>query len=362
MASLTGGRLTRSTNDYTIGYARARRDLGCRYTLAFYDRHPEADKRHRMEVISHRLGVHLYYAARYTFPSATQRRTRNLEAAYLVPSQFEGGGLRAHLFPVQLKDAKTWSAILAVDFPADLGDGPGPVTREFGVVLRRGPNTALKFNRTITLGRPAGASKGAVPRVTFVEPVDLAPGAYALTAVLTDPSGETPYGTASDLTLPPIPKRDAILAGPILGRRRGDDVVVYGAAAADDPSGDRVGQRDSFRPLLIDDVNRAEPLAALTNACVVKAKPGDGPWSVSRRLLTSSGEDAGSLADFAFGARKRDRNAPVQCERLFDEIPVLNLMPGAYTFRAVLATLGEDLADATVVEVPFAVGAGAAKE
>jgi VWFA-related protein len=47
LASMTGGRLTRNTNDLTIGYARARRDLGCRYTVGFYDitRRPTSDTR-----------------------------------------------------------------------------------------------------------------------------------------------------------------------------------------------------------------------------------------------------------------------------------------------------------------------------
>lgn len=354
---MTGGRLTRNTNDYTVGYARARRDLGCRYSLGFYDHRPELDKRHRIVVDSKRAGVHLIYSARYSFPSKKERRTRGIEAAFLVPHQFEGGGLRAHLFAVQPRDAKTWSAILAVDFPVEFGPGTDPSRREFGVVLRQGSTLVHGFSRTITLQHPGGRARGTPPRVTFVEPVDLRPGSYALTAVLTDPDGDRPYGAAIDLTLPSIPKHEAVLVGPILGRRRGDDVLVYGANSAKGAPADRLGDRGAFRPLLIADVNRDEPLVALTHACVVRGKPKDGPWSVTRRLETATGEPAGSLADVSFDARKPEKKSPVQCERLFDELPVPRLKPGSYTFRVVLATVGHDLDLKTDASMPFAVQA-----
>lgn len=349
---MTGGRLTRSTNDYTIAYARARRDLGCRYTIGFYDRHPELDKKHVVRVESRRPGVHLIYAARYTFQSKEERRQLAIEAAYLVPAQFEGGGLRAHVFPQEPRDAKRWNAILAVEFPVDLGGAAVPSKREFGVVLRRGPDVEHAFSRAITLDG-AAADGNASPRVTFVEPVVLRPGTYALTAVLVDPGGERPFGRAVDLTVPPIPKREAILAGPTLGRRRGNDVVVYGDGGEKGPEGDRVGGRDSFRPLFIDEVDRGEPLTALTSVCVLDPRKKDGPWSLARRLETADGAPAGALADLAIAPSP---NAPVQCERSLDEIPVPRLKPGRYTFRAVVTRVGENLKRVEAA-VPFVVEA-----
>ena len=350
---MTGGRLTRSSNDYTVGYARARRDLGCRYTLGFYDRKPETDKRHVVTVDAQRPGLRLYYAARYTFPSAAERRAMSVEAAYLVPKQFEGGGLRAHLFPVQPTEAKTWNAVLAVDFPVVFAEASASSTREFGVVLRRGPDVVHTFHRSIALERPRDG-QNSTPRVTFVEPVTLAAGRFALTAVLIDPSGERPFGAAIELTVPPVPSREAILAGPILGRRRGNDVVVYGGRAAQGAAGDRVGDRDDFRPLIIGEVDRAEPLAALTHACVVRPKAKDGPWSVARRLETGAGAAAGSLADVLLRAPAR---SPVHCERLLDEVPVPQLKPGKYTFRAVIAGVGKEFGRDVEAAAPFEVRA-----
>jgi hypothetical protein len=331
---MTGGRLTANSNDYTIGYARARRDLGCRYTLGFYDHHPEANKQHRVSVNSRREGVKLMYGARYSIPSEKERRRQALEAAYLVPQQFAGGGLRAHVFPLQPQDAKSWSAALVVDFPVELPPSGRDATWEFGVVLRRGTEVVHTFNRSIAVKAHDEDTPGETPRVTFVEPVSLPPGNYALTAVLALPEGTKPFGQVADLTVPPLPKRAVVLAGPILGRRRGDDVLVYGGGDAMGAAGDRVGARDAFRPLLTDEVDRREPLAAVTSACVLRPKAREGPWSISRGLETVSGERAGSLEDVTFGAPAR---TPLQCERFMDELPVQQLKPGRYTFRAVLA-------------------------
>jgi VWFA-related protein len=352
MASMTGGRLTSNTNDYTIGYARARRDLGCRYTVGFYDHHPEADKQHRVGINSLRKGVHLLYGARYTFQSDKQRRIQALEAAFLVPKQFSGGGLRAHLFPLQPQDAKRWNAVLVVDFPVVIPKAASDARWQFGAVLRSKSSIVHSFNRSLGLQSSGSESSGDAPRVTFIEPVTLSPGSYSLTAVLSAAEEDTPFGRVSDLTVPALPKREAILTGPILGRRRGDDVVVYGGGDAKGVAGDHLGARDSFRPLLDNEVDRAEPLAALTNVCILRPKSTDGPFSVSRRLQTAAGEPAGSLADVTF---KGTAGTKVQCERLLDELPVPRLKPGGYTFRAVLKSAGTMIEQPVESSAPFTV-------
>jgi hypothetical protein len=126
---------------------------------------------------------------------------------------------------------------------------------------------------------------------------------------------------------------------------------VYGGGEAKGATGDRVGERSAFRPLLDNEVDRAEPLAALTHVCILAPKKKDGPWSISRRLVTESGQAAGSLADVSFTASKGTK---VQCERMLDELPVSQLKPGRYTFRAVLKTSGE-LAPPVEASVPFTV-------
>jgi VWFA-related protein len=357
-ASLTGGRLTRGTNDFTVGYARARRDLGCRYTIGFYDRKPEEDKRHALRVESRRAGVHLIHASAYSFPSPKERRLLAVQAAYLAPGMYEGGGMRAHVFPVEPQDARKWNALVAVDFPVPIDSEPGAATRrEFGIVLARGSEVATTFTRSVTLTATSAGSK-AERRLTFLEAAVLSPGRYTLTAVLSDPGGKDPWAAHADVEVPDIPKRGPFLAGPILGRRSGGDLVIYGAETDAGAPADRVGAAGSFRPLLVDEVDRAEPLAALTHVCVVKGRS-EGGWRVSRVLEAEDGTIAGSVPDTALGAFGK---GAVRCERYLDELPVQRLRAGRYTFLAtiaMIATIGKLDLEPKSSRVPFAVLGGA---
>jgi hypothetical protein len=334
LASVTGGRLTRNVSDFTTAYARARRDLGCRYTIGFYDRKPEEDKQHGLRVESARDGVRLRYADRYSFPSQKERRTQSVQAAYLAPQMFQGGGMRAHVFPVEPKDADRWDAIIAVEFPIPKEAArDGQAQREFGVVLQRGSDVAHTFHRSMTL---SGAGASRERRVTFLEPAVLKPGRYVVRAVLAAPADEKPFAAEAEVVVPEIPKRQPFLVGPVLGRRSGDDLVVYGGTS------DRVGSANAFRPLLFAEVDRSLPLAALTQACIVKGKRDDGPWLAERSLLSDRGEPVASMPGIQLAPEGK---SAIVCRKVFDELPLEALPIGRYTFQATLA-----LADATLLE------------
>jgi hypothetical protein len=265
---------------------------------------------------------------------------------------YEGGGMRAHVFPVEPLDARKWNAVVAVDFPVPIDRETGEATRrEFGIVLARGSVVAKTFTRSVTL-TATKAGRRAERRLTFVETVALSPGRYTLTAVLSDPGRKDPWAAHADLEVPDIPKRGPFLSGPILGRRSGGDLVIYGAETDAGAPADRVGAAGSFRPLLVDEVDRAEPLAALTHACIVKGKT-QGGWRVSRTLGAEDGTIAGAVPDAAFGPPGK---GGVRCERYFDELPVQRLRAGRYTFLAALASAGD--LEPKSSSVPFAVRAG----
>jgi hypothetical protein len=345
--------MTRNANDFTTAYARARRDLGCRYMLGFYDRKPEEDKQHALRVESARDGVHLLYADRYSFPSRSERKAQSVQAAYLAPQLFEGGGMRAHVFPMEPADGERWNALIAVDFPVPLGATKGKETkREFGVVLQRASKVDHSFHRTITLTPDTDASAGREPRVTFLEPAVLRPGRYVVHAVLADPGAERPFATQTEVVVPEIPRREPFLVGPILGGRSGGDLVVFGGTA------DRVGSATDFRPLLVGEVDRKAPLAALTQACIVKPPKGEGPWIAERSLLTDAGEPVAAMPGIQLA---RDGKAPVVCRKVFDELPLDTLPLGRYTFQATLAHVDATLVDEGTKRIPIAlIGEGEA--
>jgi hypothetical protein len=326
-----------------MAYARARRDLGCRYTIGFYDRKPEEDKPHALRVESKREGISLQYADRYSFPSRSVRRAQSVQAAYLAPQMFEGGGMRAHVFPMEPDGSDTWSVTIAVDFPVPVPTGPGESTRrEFGVVLQRGSDVAHTFHRTVTL---TGTGKGEVRRVTFLEPAVLKPGKYTIHAVLAEPGSETPFAAQVDVVVPEIPRKRPFLVGPILGRRSGEDVVVFGGVK------DRVGSATSFRPLLIAETGRSAPLAALTQACIVKPPKSDGPWIAERALLSGSGETVAAMPGIQLAP---ERKTDVVCRKVFDELPLDTLPIGRYMFQATLAGVDAALVDDGTKKVPIA--------
>jgi VWFA-related protein len=352
LASTTGGRVIANTNDPTIGYARARRDLGCRYTLGFYDRKPEEDKRHELRVDSLRADVHLLSTDRYSFPSNKERLKLAVEAAYLVPQMFEGGGLRAYVFPLQPQDASTWDALVDLDFPVPLaGKSLDRSVRDFGVVLQRGADVVHTFHRSITLQSARPGEGKSDRRITFLEPAAMPPGHYVVTAVLSDPATDKPFSYRTELSVPEIPKGKTFLTGPILGRRSGDDVVVYGRTSDRGAAADRVGNPASFRPLLVNEANREQPLAALTHACVLKAHRKDGPWVAARTLLAEDGSIAGTLPEIPIAW---DGKGASSCRRIFDELPVATLRLGRYTFRATLSGVGAGLSPMETSEIPFA--------
>lgn len=360
--------MTRDSNDFTLGYARARRDLSCQYTLGFYDRDPEDDRRHEIRVRVRRPGARALHPASYQFRSPSRKAESRIRSAFIAPEFFPGGPLRAQLFPVRPNTGKSWDGLLAVEFPVRLDGGEGEWTvREFGATLRDGSRVAHSFNRRISIR--SQDAKGSDRKVHFVERLGVAPGSYTLTAVMTKVGGEDPYTARVSVEVPEIPKDELLLLGPILGKRAESDLVVFGgqwvsgqrgqgkpgvdyiperefgdrrlsdslppraSGRTSDPSLDRVGTMASFEPLLIHSAERPETLIALSQACSVKAKPASG--EIRRQLTAESGEVIGNLAPVTYSL---EGGQHAGCESIIDVLPTSGLQPGRYVFTVSATT------------------------
>jgi VWFA-related protein len=326
LASSTGGRATRNNNDPTI--------LGCRYTLGFYDREPREGRQHEIRVAAARRGIRVIHAERYSFPTLAERREMSIEAAFLAPQMFSGGGVRAHVFAVAPKDAKHWESLVVVEFPVEIAGGARSETsREFGAVLLRDGNIQHSFDRTITLTATDEPEGSAEHRIAFVEPALVRAGSYTLRTVMTESGSETPHAVETQVVVPEIPRGAPFLVGPTLGRGAGDDVVVFGGGQVEGAAGDRTAGVGDLRPLLVSETGRTTPLAAITQACVVKARR-KGPWVVERALLSPEGEPVVSPAGIPFAPEGKDH---VVCRQIVDELAMADLPLGRYTFQAILA-------------------------
>lgn len=174
-----------------------------------------------------------------------------VQAAYMVPTMFEGGGMRAAVFPLEPRDRRTWDALVAIDFPLPPSlQSTSETRREFGAVLSSGT-----------------------------------------------------------------------------------DVVIHGRKDRSGAPADRFSGSASFRPLIVTEIDRSQPLFAFTQACVSKKDAKRGPWRVARGLETAGGDAAGVLDDAVFPGE--DVRA-MSCERYLDQVPVSRLRLGSYTFSAAL--------------------------
>ena len=351
--------MTRNTNDLTLAVARAERDLGCRYTLGFYERWPREDERHEVRIRVLRSGLRAVSANGYTFRSRSARRQSLIQSAFMVPGMFETGVVRAHVFPLQPLDSNRWRSLVAVEFPSPVfGKAQQAVPTEFGFTIRDKTRVLYRLGRTLTL-QSRSLDDPNEKRVSFLADLDLKPGEYTVTAVMIDPVTQRPSTTDVKVRLPKIPRRGMFLVGPYLGIRADDDLVVHVTASPDRAkkgevaaSPDQVyGSSSSFEPLLVQRVEDRRNAAALTQACAASRKGlGGDRLSIRRSLLLRDGTVAGTVPDVPFELAPSER---WQCQPLLDVLPLGSVQSGQYVFEASIGP--GDGVDADRVRVEFTV-------
>jgi VWFA-related protein len=338
LAIETGGRFTARTNDLSLGYARAQRDLTCVYSVGFYDEGKQ-DARHEVAIRVRRGGLQAIHPNRYTLRSEKERATSLLRAAWVAPKLFQTGIVRAHVFPLQPSSKRMWDALLAINFPVPLGASVHDIAvRDFGVVLsRRLPRSAEtvedKFDRRVTL-RPRAEETGSTRAVTFLRRLRISPGQYRMTGVVMEPGESRPETVEVEFEVPEIPREDLFLVGPFLGRTAGPDLVVLGGHNAEGRP-DQLGAANTFEPLLVQQINEPTDLVAITNACRINSKKArkQTPPRVLRSLTRAGGESAGALP---MEALPLDGSERFHCRGLVDLLPAASLTNGEYLFEAEL--------------------------
>jgi hypothetical protein len=330
----------------------AQRDLACTYSVGFYVDDAVEDRPKNLTIRVRRPGVQVIHPNKYLFRSDSARQESLLRAAWVSPGASATGAVRAHLFPLRPASKTSWEALLAVSFPAPVGEPAGwEVEREIGAVVYQGPKIVHRFSRRITL-RGKNSEPIMEREITFLERLKIKPGAYALTAVISDPGEVDPHSVRVAIDVPEIPSDELFLIGPILGRHTGPNVVVMGGETEDN---DSVGREHSFEPLLVQWLDEPADLAALTQACVVSAgaakKKPTRPLSIQRSLRGLEGSMVGSLR--AVGLSLEGEGA-VRCQSLVDIMPGAALGTGEYVFEARVDTGSED--ENVEGNVRFAIG------
>jgi len=260
LASESGGRFTRNVNDLSLGYARAQRDLTCRYAIGFY---AGADVSSKARTVSVRLkdgGHEVRAPERIRSWSDEQRQASRLRAAFADPGPNEDPLVRAVAFPFRPMSNKAWEVLLAVSFPLHVGEQGA--SREIGASLDAAHLNIDRTSGQVDFPAPKNGRPGLRP-VTLYGTRKIKPGPHSLTVVIGEPGGEKLKTTRLDFTIPEVPQGQLIVRGPFMARvdsagirMRVDDKEV-GDSELDELIGDA-----GFVPLLVSQVRPDDTLIA----------------------------------------------------------------------------------------------------
>ncbi len=336
LSSDTGGRFTRSTNDMSLPYARAQRDLSCRYSIGFYLTDTEEDVPTRITVGVRRPGLRALHPSKYAFRSESFERESTILAAFAAPEMFAAPFLRAHLFKLQPRSPGQWDTLLAISFPVHFENLASEVKIDFGAVLLRDSLEAYSFDRRVTL-RPRVETPSKERRFLFLEPIPLDPGLIELRVVMADADGTTRPGALKiKLKVPPIERREITLVKPILGSPRDKNIVVRGDdsfAGRAALSSDKQAKHDinvakgGFEPMLVQRIEETLDLAARNKVCRVGREGKTEGGGFERSLIGDEGHY--ELQEVPL---ELERQGKVWCQNVFEILPD-GIEPGDYNYE-----------------------------
>ncbi len=207
LAVETGGRMTADTNDLALAYGRARRDLGCTYTIGFHDREPKLDRERRVVIWARKkqAGLRVVHPAFYVVRSADRKRRSLARTAELAPEMFSANELNARLVAVGPRDGRRWEAQVAVDIDAGLIDVASPDEPWTLRAFLRKPNGTVVRSFTWKIPDDRLEIERDEGRVVVAETISARPGVYRVSAVLSGPGSLEPFAAWGDTELPAIP-------------------------------------------------------------------------------------------------------------------------------------------------------------
>lgn len=305
--------------------------LSCVYSLGLRGRDLREVRRRALSVSLREKGLRAAHAAAYVLRTDAMKRESLIRAAYVSPQSFETGAIRATVQRLAPASKRDWRAQIAVNFDVDDAVLPERAL-ELGIVLSRGSSVLHHVARTLKIGG-AGDHPSAPNAVTFLEPITLSPGKYAVSVVVFDAAAQVPRSTQVAIEVPDVPRRGPFLVGPLIGRLGGGARVVRGVGEDTRPnSPESSGIDGGYEPLV--DLRIGDPigLVAVTQVCDVERDDSVTTRQVSRSLRLSSGSAIGELKPVQV---RLDGGEAVRCSSLVDVVPAGALaQDGEYIFDA----------------------------
>jgi VWFA-related protein len=327
MALETGGRFTRYTNDLSLAYARAQRDLICRYAVGFYDNDPELDKVHHVNLKVKRPWARVLHPRHYRFGFDDVARESLTETVYTAPIMYQAGSVKADLLPVRPLSSGEWEAAVVISFSASI-PAAGENTVRFGVKLDDYAMRAVHtYDGSLTL-MDGGADSA--QKVVVIEPAYIAPGEYMLSVAVNDPEAAGPQAAVEQAVLPVLPKKGLYLPAPLLFQRAAEHVAIDWVA------GFTLVEWDDQSPAAlapVPDGGAALPgrIVAVTHLCRLGAGRRKMVGRLERELRNRKGE---VIRQLPVREIVPEGEAANPCRQVQDELDLTDLVPGDYEFVA----------------------------
>lgn len=347
LAVESGGRFTRNTNDLSLAYVRARRDIGCRYAVGFYDTPERQGQMRRVNLRVRRPGLRVQHPVHYRFGVHEQGRQSRSEIAYSAPAPFQDLAVNGTLFVVRPATARRWQALVALSFPVRVHEQESR-TVSFGAKLDDGARRAAHaFDSEMTV---IGGGHEEERSVVVLEPVVLAPGGYELSVVVDDPEGGGLRTRVSTVDVPPLPRAGLVVGRPLLlAEARGNVTVNWNEALL--PLAGGASESDT-RPVLEGTPVSGGPLTAVIHLCWAGKESESVRVDVERWVRSSETGESRRLLPIEVDLQG---GGAASCQRLAGAVPIESLTPGEYEHRlrfripggglpverAVLFTIGE---------------------
>jgi VWFA-related protein len=330
LATETGGRFTRMTNDYSMAFARAQRDLACRYTLGYYTNPEDARKSQSVAVYVEKKGMSTRSPDVIRLWSEQEMADSRKRAAFADPAPHQDPLVRSFVFPFRPAGKSKWETALALHFPVRLGPDGG--RRQVDVTLAKATSGTVlnRYSREVTIDA-ADANGKDRQFVTLYGSGSIKPGQYVMTSVLSGSESQQLQTTRIEFSIPEVPADLLVLRGPLLAKVDPDGLRLK----ADDKPGrfeseldQLAGAHSSFEPLIVQEIEPAEHLLSVWDLCFTGKQSTVTNGTIERRVLEEEGD--GVVHQFEPVELKLEPEGKVLCQAHFDSLPGGTLAAGKY--------------------------------
>lgn len=339
-ANQSGGRMPHFSNDLSLPYRRAQRDLSCRYTIGAYIDPIAGSKPQKFSLATTRQGVSLRAPEMVQLFTEASKQKARAGAAYVDPGPFERPLVRAFGFPAVPAGGNSWETLLAVNFPAPVGSSGADI--DVKAIVRRDNVRVDEYQRQIHVDpAPGGAQSRSV---TLLGDAKLEAGQHELTVVLTDPKGNEIVAAETGFTVPQAPQDLLIVRGPIMGRIVPGGLFLRGNPKEQAEStrlGKLLGPGNGLEPLLVGEMAASEKLVFYWSACVLGKSQVGGDAVVSRVIRKVTGESVHQLDSIPL--KLEDRGKGVVCHDMLETLPPGTLAAGDYHLDVVVSHPNGDM-------------------